>query len=342
MTTIAVTPIGRQQDATYEVIRLRVYVTEPEIFELYDRMEVWKSPRDLPSGPYEELTAESIKPALIPKDAADAPATPVAGPNAVLDGKDLQLRANETDDVVITFAGADPISFGDAATQVQAQGLGQVTAYVQNDGSFVVASLASGIFASLRVVGGEAAPLLGLPTEEPDALSFGKNARRHISSGISFYDFIDPWGSSAYNYKIRFRNAHTGAVSEFSQRFPGTKRLGLDPGDLAIGRVLLVQTDGKPLINQQVRVHLEFDGQEIDGRHLAGGDIVELTDATGLVEFTLPRGQRVSVLISGTKSVRTITVPDQDVFNLLDPAIADEDVFRVQVPEIVVAERRSL
>jgi hypothetical protein len=60
------------------------------------------------------------------------------------------------------------------------------------------------------------------------------------------------------------------------------------------------------------------------------------------VEFILPRGQKVTVAVAGTSLVRTITVPDRESFNLFDPDIADDDVFKVQVPLLVMAERRSL
>jgi hypothetical protein len=341
MTTVAVTPIGRQQEASNEVIRLVVYVTEAEKFELYNQLEIWKS-KDTTSGPYREQTGAEVRGARIPKDAPDEPTTPETGPSAVLVGKDLRLLINEQDELTITFTGADPLTFADAAAQVDAQGQGLVRAYVSELGGFVLQTTFPGVGSLLRVVGGEAAPLLGLPTDEPDSLAQGIAARLTLSQGTTAYEFLDLWGSSEYYYKVRFRNSTTGAVSEFSQYFPGSKRLGLEPSSLAIGTVTLVTTEGKPLVNQEVRVNIEHTGAIIDDKLVAGGDAVQLTDETGKVEFTLPRGQKVSVAIAGTRLVRTITVPDQDIFNLLDPNIADQDIFRVQVPELVMAERRSL
>jgi hypothetical protein len=103
-----------------------------------------------------------------------------------------------------------------------------------------------------------------------------------------------------------------------------------------------VRADGSPLINQEVRLHIGFTGQSFGDKTVAGGDLRALTDDTGKAEFLLPRSQKVGVAITGTTLVRTITVPDKDTFNLLDPDLADDDIFRVQVPDIVVAERRSL
>jgi len=341
MNTIMVTPIGRQEEASGEAIQLVIYVTEEEVFQLYNQIEVWKSV-DLPSGPYEELTAANLSAARLPQGAPDSPDSLVAGPNAVLVDKDLRVAVADDDEIVIIFTGADPLSFGDAAVQVTTFGLGKVRAYVTEAGQFVLESLLAGRWSRMWVTGGTAAPVLGLPVNE---IAYGRDARRALGGadqGVIAYSFLDYWGSSAHHYKVRFRNSNTGAVSEFSQVFPGTKKTGLEPTDLSLGQATLVKADGAPLINQEVRVNMEFTGSLIADKLLAGGDLVKLTDAEGKVEFILPRGQKVSVAVAGTSLVRTITVPDRESFYLFDPDIADDDVFRVQVPDLVMAERRSL
>jgi len=338
MTTIMVTPIGRQEEASGEAIQLVIYVTEAEVFQLYNQIEVWKS-EDLPSGPYEELTAANLSAARLPQGAPDDPQSAPTGPSAILVDKDLRVAVADDGEVVVIFTGADPLTFGDAAAQVTAGGLGKVRAYVTEAGQFVLESLLAGRWARLWVAGGTAAPVLGLPVDE---VAYGRDARRTLVEGIQAYSFLDYWGSSAHFYKVRFRNSMTGAVSEFSQVFPGTKKTGLETTDLSLGQATLVKADGAPLINQEVRVNMEFTGSLIADKLLAGGDLVKLTDSEGKVEFILPRGQKVTVAVAGTSLVRTITVPDRENFNLFDPDIADDDIFRVQVPELVMAERRSL
>ena len=100
------------------------------------------------------------------------------------------------------------------------------------------------------------------------------------------------------------------------------------------------------MANAEVRINSIFDGILVEGKALAGGDQIKLTDNSGLVEFTLIRGTKVSVAIIGTDVVREITVPTTTTiktFNLLDPDISTgDDIFKVQVPDIIVAERRSL
>jgi hypothetical protein len=343
MTTIMVTPIGRQEEASGEAIQLVIHVTEAEVFQLYNQIEVWKS-EDLPSGPYEELTADVLSPARLPQGAPNDPQSLPSGPSALLVDKDLRMVAgavslSQPDEIEVIFTGADPLTFGDAAAQVTAGGLGRVRAYVTEAGQFVLESLLAGRWARLWVVGGAAAPVLGLPVDE---VTYGRDARRTLVEGVTAYSFLDYWGSSAHFYKVRFRNSMTGAVSEFSQVFPGTKKTGLEPTDLSLGQLTLVRADGAPLINQEVRVNMEFTGSLVADKLLAGGDLVKLTDSEGKVEFILPRGQKVTVAVAGTSLVRTITVPDRESFNLFDPDIADDDVFKVQVPLLVMAERRSL
>jgi hypothetical protein len=336
MTTIAVTPIGRQPDSTSEIIQLQIHVSEAEVFELYDRIEVWKS-CDLASGPYEELTAVDTRGARLPQDAEDPPSGLVAGRMAMLVGKDLILEVDGVQ-LAIVFSGTDPLHYGTAALQVTAQGQARVIAYVTTTGVFVLQSTTLGRYARLQVLGGEAAAILGLPSY----LAHGLEARLVLLEGTDRYTFVDPWGSKEHFYKVRFRNSSTGATSEFSQCFPGTKRLGLEPERLARGIIALVTVTGEPLINQKVQVHLEPVGTLIDEKLVAGSDQIGMTNEEGRCEFLLPRGLKVSVSVAGTGIFRTITVPDRDTFHLLDPDIADEDIFKVRVPELVMAERRTL
>lgn len=341
-TTIAVSPLGRQADSTGEVIQLEIYVSNEDFFGVYDRLEAWRS-RDTQSGPYEELTDDGVSPARIPKGAADSPASPVTGPSVTIVGQELDLLVNEEDEVSVTFTGVDPLTYAEIAAQIDAAAPSLVRAYVSDDPQVVVQTAGAGTAVSLRVVGGSAATLLGLPTEEPDSLAYGRDARVALIEGRTAYQFTDLRGSADYYYKIRFRNTNTSAVSEFSLPHTVMAKLGLAPGRLALGQLDLVRVNGKPLINQPVRVHTEFGRPvTVDGKTMAGTDVEESTDADGHVEFLLVRGAQVSVAVPGTSLVREITVPDIDTFNLLDPSISGDDIFRVQVPELTYAPRRSL
>jgi len=340
-TTIIVSPLGRQEENTGEVVKLDIFAKDQVLFSTYDKIEVWRSTTEQ-CGPYNELTAMSLTPARLPLGAEDPPVIPLAGPSAVLNGLVLKLLVNESDELVVTFSGVDPITYGVAAAQVLSQTMGAVEAYVTPIGEFVVQTAGAGPGSTLRVLSSDGAAQLELPV---DQLAFGREARLNLCSGTVRYQFEDRFGSESYFYKIRFRNASDGAVSEFSLPHSIGARAGTNPSNLIYGIADVIQGNGKPLINQPVQLYTEFTGLLVDGKVMVGTTLCKLTDVNGHVEFVLVRGQKFTVSVPGTSLYRTITVPTdpaKEVFNLFDPDIADADIFKVQVPEIIVAERRSL
>lgn len=347
MSTIVVSTVAVDEVATpsTEIVQLQILVKREDYEDLFDQIEVWRS-RDSIRGPYEELTADKWRTARIPKLTGDRPSSPVTGRYVTIVGLTLQLKVGETDDLVITFTGVDPLTFAEAAAQITSQGLTKVAAYVDEDGLLVVETTEPGTGAVLRIVGGDAAPLLGLPTEEPDSLAFGRDARIPIKLGTESYLFTDVRGSDAYFYKTRFRNRLSLGVSEFSQPFSLGQAIGISSANIVCGTLDLVDTNGKPLVNREVTVFNRYQGDLVEGKFIAGFGENKLTDASGHVEFTLVRGAHMTVSISGTDIARNIVVPtdsDVTIFGLLDSDIStQDDGFVVQVPDIVYAERRSL
>ena len=262
-------------------------------------------------------------------------------------GKKLIVRVDEDkeNDLTTTFTGTDPLTLSTVAGQIVTAGLGKLSSYVDADGLLVVETTEPGTGAALRIVSSGAAPLLGLPVQEPDSLAFGKDARILLVKGKENYAFTDQNGSVDYFYKTRFRNRTAGSVSEFSAAFQPKPTSGVASSNLVCGILDLVSVDGKPIVDQEVRLHSSFDGTIVDDHVIAGQDVIKKTDSAGHVEFTLVRGQKLTVAITGTDLIRTITVPSDSsvsTFMLLDPSIAGEDVFKVRVPDVVFAERRSL
>jgi len=74
---------------------------------------------------------------------------------------------------------------------------------------------------------------------------------------------------------------------------------------------------------------------------LLGGPVEITTDGNGHAETMLLRGALVTVAFEGTSVRRTITVPDQASFDLLDLITGEDDPFDVIIPNIATAERRS-
>lgn len=320
--------------ATGQIVSFNVGVPSDETENLFTHIEVFRS-RSGVGGPYEEITGPEWVPATI-----SAPAK-----LSVISGKQLKLRINEVTDLTITFSDPDPISPTSAASEVITQGLGLVTAYIQ-DGNLVLSSTQPGGAATIRVLESDAAVLLGFPFEEPTSVGFGKDARTPLIPDQSSYSLLDHHGSNDYYYKVRFVNTLENAVSDFSEAFNTATRSSIESSLLVTGLVRLVDLQGRPIPNVDVRVHVGNQTQLVGGAYLvAEAETSSLTDKNGEVSFNLPRGIEVVVSVSGTNVSRTVTTPvDAAItsFNMLDPAYGSDDAFKVQRPVIEYAVRRSL
>ncbi len=318
--------------ATGQVVRFQVFADPELVNNTFTVIEIWRS-RDTDAGPYEEITAAQWDVAAL-----FAPSRPYS-----LSGETLKLLVNEQHEVSILFAGTDPLSASSIATQVQDQGLGLVRSRVADDLIYFETAQPGGL-ATLRVLEGDAATLLTLPTVEPLSVAFGKDVRIPLVPGTQLYVATDQHGSADFFYKMRFRNASTGAVSEFSS--PTTVATGgVEPTALVRGFAKLVDLTGRPLENHQVSVHNKFKGVVVGDTTVAGGSVSKVTDAQGTAEFFLMRGLVVTVSVAGTNLTREVTVPTDpaiESFNLLGGAVGPDDVFKVQIPNIAYAERRSL
>jgi hypothetical protein len=251
---------------------------------------------------------------------------------------------NERVDISVTFSGVDPLPLATIAEQITFLGTSSVTAYVNSNGKLVFQTRPVGGSASLRIVGGDAAGVLGLPTAEPDSLAFGYDPRIVLVPGVSTYSFQDYYSDASYFYKVRFSHSLTGIKSDFSEPISATQVSGIDPTQIVLGFVRLARHDGRPSANQEVTVYSTFLSQSIQGYNVLGGPQRFSTDATGYVEFPLIRGLTVDVSITGTAYIRRVTAPaDFSIlrFNVLDPQYGKDDSFAVQRAEIPYAERKT-
>ena len=308
---------------------------------LYDQLEVWRA--DLgDGGPYHEITAESFLPAYVPADADGALLYP--GPLVNLVGTTLDLLVGERV-LQISFTGTDPFTYSSAASVIVAQSYGLLLAKVLAPGVLRLETVQAGAVALLQVMGGDAAPLLGLSYETPTNTGNGRDPRIPLIAGKTRYVFVDPRGNTAFLYKIRFRDSHQEIVSPFSAPFSSESSTNLDPSALVRGFLKLADYQGRPLRYAEVLINNTFQGMASGDFTVMGTSESKTTDENGYVEFFLVRGAEVSVAVAGTALVRTIIVPtDPEVesFNLFDPTNALPDVFTVKVPDIAFGARRSL
>lgn len=326
--------------ATRQYFRLDFFIPAADWEGAFDRFEVWRARSA--AGPYVRLHDDSWSPARLPVSFVGVPAGP--GPSAMLVGKKVTFLVNETIPLEVTFAGADPLTYAQAATQIAAQSLGLLSSFASG-GALVVDTQQAGVIATLRCTGGEAAPLLGLPTEEPGSLGLGRDARIALIHGQEQYGFVDPDGSSTFFYKTRFYNSNSKLTSEFSDPFQGRAPKALLPANLVRGYVDLVDQNGDPAHNVEVLIASRFDGLQVEGRTVTGSAQRLLTDAAGHAEALLVRGIEVVVSVGGTALSRNVKVPTDaavQALNLLAPGSGTDDLFAVQVPNLPYAVRRTM
>jgi hypothetical protein len=345
MSSIVVSPLSANTTPAFEVVNLEILVKNEDFLGFFDLIEVWRS-RGNASGPYEELTAPSWLPARLPKTAGDAPTPAVTGPTVNIVGKTLEFVLKEKDTILVFFSGTDPLTYAQVAAQITAQSSGRLRAYVDEDVQMTVETLEPGTGAALRVLPGDAASLLALPLTEPESLVFGRDARIQLIKDLNTYRFSDISGSTAYYYKTRFRNRSTSAVSEFSLPFGVAQSLGVSPANLVCGYLNLVSLDGKPLVGREVSLCSPFTGELVENRLLAGNPLMKRTDHEGHVEFTLVRGQKYALAISGLNLAKELVAPTDSAvssFSLVSASAGtQDDYFRVREPEVTVMERRHI
>lgn len=345
MSTIVGKPLVTEVEDTVEIVQLQVITAAEEWEGIFNRIEVWRSVSS-PAGPYEALTSDNWLPAVIPNDAGIEPATPVQGRQVLLRGMQLLIRVDDTDDITITFSNVNPVTYASAAATITSQSAGRFRAYVDPSGKLVLVGTRPGTGAVLEVTGGDAAPLLGLPTTSPDNIAFGRDAHIGLVSKQQQYVFTDMRGSKTYFYRTRFINTVTRAVSEFSTSFSVGQALGISPANVVCGYLDLVGTDGRPLGNQLVQVYAPTQTNLVEGKLVTGPRQALFTDINGHAEFTLVRGVKYTVSITGTDLVRELVAPTDTtvkLFSLFEKSAGvQDDLFTAVRPDIIYAERRTL
>lgn len=324
------------------LLRLDIRVEDAD-WAGFDRLEVWRSVMGS-GGPYEELSGPSWVGAILPDDLVAPGSSRGAYVNIV--GKSLNLMLNESIPINVMFTSVNNQTFprlADAADQITAQGQGYLLAWVDEHGKLGIVTYPAGGNILLQVVGGDAAPVLGLQVGQ---MGFGKDPRPVLISGKSIYAFLDYWKASSYFYKTRFSHSLTGVVSDFSSPISASARLAVDPSKVTIGWMKLTQSDGRAATEQEVTVFSSYQAMLMDdGSAVVGAPQKFLTDREGYCEFTLLRGMIFDIGIGGSPVTRRVTVPTDPTvlrFNVLDPAYGQDDNFTVQRADLPFATRTTL
>lgn len=310
----------------------------------YDRLELWRSELGR-QGPYTCLHADRWEPARLPEDEAGLEGQGATNP-VLLSGKQLLLRVNNTYDVTLSFSRTDPYTLAQAAEDAAAQAGALLVAAVRG-GQLVLETQTRGLAASLEVVGGAAAPALGLSLVRPLSLAFGRDARMMLAPGRTPYVVIDPRGGPHVTYKTRFYDSKSGGVSAYSLPFEALDEAlgGLLPSTLLRATLDLITVEGTALAHEEVLLETVFDGHRVAGHTVAGGPRRLRTDAHGHLELWLVRGSRIRLAVGSTSLARELVVPVDpavQTLDLLGPGAGPDDAFRVQPFRVSYAVRRSV
>lgn len=343
MSEVIIQPQVFEASSKEQLVQLLIRTLPRDWEGVYQQLEVHRS-TTLSAGPYEAMTGETTMPAVVPEGAVEG--TPSAERSFSLDGLELELEIDGAP-FSYTFEGPNPVLLSDVVSQLQAAGTTIYTAFSTDEGEIALATVNKGSSSSLKVIGGDAAAILGLPLDSPDNFSRGRGAHLLLIPDQQEYKFSDFFGARDYWYKTRYRDVFSGAVSDFSVPFSARSAgVGLPGGYVVTAYLELVQADGRPLRNRLIQLYTPTPERSIEGKLVVGARQVCHTDEKGRAEFSVVRGVKYTLAIPGTDIIREIVAPeDPDItsFNLLDGQVGSEDdAFKVQIPDVVFAERRSL
>lgn len=120
----------------------------------------------------------------------------------------------------------------------------------------------------------------------------------------------------------------------------------LTAADVSLAYVRLADLHGAPIAGAKVRISNEYvpttkTSLAGDTVGVFGYPILLVTDGNGYAETRLIRGTTVVVAFEDTTVRRTIVVPDQATFDLLEVVTAADDPFDVVTWTVPAAERRA-
>jgi hypothetical protein len=223
-------------------------------------------------------------------------------------------------------------------------------AYVGSLGELAVASSTLGRGSSIQLTKSVMAATLGFSTGRV----VGTDPRIPLVGGQPLYVFYDTdpielhshedglsVPKAAVRYKWRYSANGGLPFSNFSEATQDSQtRLGVDPSTLSIGVAVFVAPNGRA---QKRTVLVSASSVQKIGNVILSPDVtltVESDDA-GFCQIPLVRGMKVTMAIEGTTLVRELTVPDTQVFDIIDALTSAPNQFTVQAP-VPLLTRRSL
>lgn len=275
-----------------------------------------------------ELTAPQATPASLPGPLPEASSS--SGPKVSVQGLTLELELQGSIFCSYTFTGGGPLFLSQVVEQLET-GIPLVQA-LHAGGKLYLASRMVGSSASIEVLLGDAAALLGLPVETK---TYGRSAHLPLFPGLERYVVRNPAHLPGMLYQHRLVNVQTGSVSDWSAPFYANTPFPLQQVRC---RAQVVDGQGRPMAD---RVFISYPTTAaLEGTTIlvAPDPSPSISDARGEVEILMVRGVTYAVVMDGSKTVRRVQAPTDtsiEVFDLYDAAYSEEvDLYAAQTPEL--------
>lgn len=291
----------------------------------------WYRSRSGAAGTFEAATASTAQPATM-RGAVE--------PHGV-SGKTLNLRINGSTLVDVTFSDPDPVSTAQAIAEIEA-----ATALlngVDDAGVLVLETVATGSGASIEVLGGDAAPYLGLIV---NGAAIGLDADTTLSAGVHQYFYTDQNSSEDFWYAVELRNSATPALAPLSVAFPASRVQGVPKTEVVPCFVRLTDPTGYPLNGRRINLVNGYVPNKVQAGNFSWAifrhSVQMTTNEQGYAETRLLKNLVIDVVVEGTGVIRRIQIPSGvDSVDLLDPTLVVEDEFGIAEPDIDFAIRTS-
>jgi len=252
--------------------------------------------------------------------------------------RDPQINLIFVDPPVPAAPGA-PLTAQQVADQINSA-VGDTVAY-DDAGTLRLTSNDTGLASQVKIVGGGAAVEFGWVAGDRDV---GEEAHIQLVAGQSLYSFTDDDGESTYYYVAQYLNTANNLESAPSAPFQGDAGTVVDPANLSVAKVDLIDGRGVALPEQEITFYGVDQSFAVDGFQIAltRRPITIVTDTTGHAETPLVIGTRWKVIFEGTSFIREFVVPDAPDFDLLSLLGAAPDPFKIVETQFPAALRRTL
>lgn len=291
----------------------------------------WYRSRSGLAGTYEAATAATAQPAVMRGDVE---------PHNV-NGKTLNLRVNGSVLVDVTFSDPNPVTTAQVVAEIE--GASALLNGIDDSGVLELRTVATGSGASIEVLGGDAAPYLGLIV---GGEAIGLDVDTTLSSGVHQYFYTDQNSAESFWYAVELRHSVNPVLAPLSAGFAASRGQGVPKTEVVPCFVRFTGPTGYPLCGRRITLVNGYVPNRVSASNknwvIFRHSIQLTTDAQGYAETRLLKGLVIDVVVEGTGVIRRIQVPeDADSVDLLDPTLVVEDEFGIAEPNIDWAVRTS-